>query len=408
MSQAIPAKMLLDRAILDNPYPFYQRLQKNAPVWQVPGTSIYLVTRHALLVEATRRVDDFSSSLTSVLYRRFNGVPGRITHKAGALPVLATADPPLHTQHKTAVFSHFSAKSIAALKPEIEAVGKDCINKALSEGKADFMAEIGNPLPMKIVSDLVGFRKSNIDKLLQAAFDSTAVVSGSSSIFQLGWGMLRSYLSYRWVGTQLRSASTDQQDILGSIKRSIDAGVLSEMEGRAFLLLFLAAGGESTTSLLGSAVRILADDQALQTTLREQPDLIPAFIEEVLRLESPFRFHLRSTPKDTVLGNVPIPSGSTVLLFWGAGNRDPETFINPDNIDLTRPRKHITFGRGIHTCIGAPLARLEALTVLQLLLASTSRIALDPADSPQWVNSLQVRRYQKLPVILTPRRPGVI
>ena len=294
----------------------------------------------------------------------------------------------------------YESKMVNGLKFEV--------NKALSEGKADFMAEIGNPLPMKIVSDLVGFRKSNIDKLLQAAFDSTAVVSGSSSIFQLGWCMLRSYLSYRWVGTQLRSASTDQQDILGSIKRSIDAGVLSEMEGRAFLLLFLAAGGESTTSLLGSAVRILADDQALQTTLREQPDLIPAFIEEVLRLESPFRFHLRSTPKDTVLGNVPIPSGSTVLLFWGAGNRDPETFINPDNIDLTRPRKHITFGRGIHTCIGAPLARLEALTVLQLLLASTSRIALDPADSPQWVNSLQVRRYQKLPVILTPRRPGVI
>lgn len=403
MSQNIPATKLLDRSILENPYPFYQQLQKDAPVWKVPETHIYIVTRHALLEEATRRVDDFSSSLTNVLYRKFNGLPGRVSYKSGALPVLATADPPIHSQHKTAVFSHFSAKSIAALKPEVEAVAKDCIDTALSKERSDFMAEIGNPLPMRIVSDLVGFRESDINKLLQAAFDSTAVVSGSSSIFQLGWCMLRSYLIYRWVGGQLRRVSTNSQNILGSIKRSIDDGILSEMEGRAFLLLFLAAGGESTTSLLGSAVRILADDQTLQTTLREQLELIPAFIEEVLRLESPFRFHLRSTPKDTVLGNVPIPSGATVLLFWGAGNRDPEAFDNADNVDLTRPRKHITFGRGIHTCIGAPLARLEAQTVLQLLLESTSSIKLDSTDPPQWVSSLQVRRYQRLPVFLKPR-----
>lgn len=403
MSQNIPATKLLDRSILENPYPFYQQLQKDAPVWKVPGTHIYIVTRHALLEEATRRVDDFSSSLTNVLYRKFNGLPGRVSYKSGALPVLATADPPIHSQHKTAVFSHFSAKSIAALKPEVEAVAKDCIGTALSKERSDFMAEIGNPLPMRIVSDLVGFRESDINKLLQAAFDSTAVVSGSSSIFQLGWCMLRSYLIYRWVGGQLRRVSTNSQNILGSIKRSIEDGILSEMEGRAFLLLFLAAGGESTTSLLGSAVRILADDQTLQTTLREQSELIPAFIEEVLRLESPFRFHLRSTPKDTVLGNVPIPSGATVLLFWGAGNRDPEAFDNADNVDLTRPRKHITFGRGIHTCIGAPLARLEAQTVLQLLLESTSSIKLDSTDPPQWVSSLQVRRYQRLPVFLKPR-----
>lgn len=408
MSQTIPATMLLDRSILDNPYPFYQRLQKEAPVWRVPGTHIYVVTSHALLEEATKRVDDFSSSLTSVLYRKFNGLPGRVRYKPGALPVLATADPPIHTQHKTAVFSHFSAKSIAALKPEIEKVAADCIRKALTKEKTDFMQEIGNPLPMRIVSDLVGFKEGDINKLLRAAFDSTAVVSGSSCIYQLGWYMLRSYNVYRWVGGQLRSTPTDSQNILGAIKRSINDGILSELEGRAFLLLFLAAGGESTTSLLGSAVRMLADDQALQTKLREQPELIPAFVEEVLRLESPFRFHLRSTPQDTVLGNTKIPAGATVLLFWGAGNRDPETFDNPDRINLARPRKHITFGRGIHTCIGAPLARLEAQTMLQLLLESTSCISLDPSDQPQWVSSLQVRRYQRLPVILKPRSIGMV
>ncbi|MFZ5602041.1 MAG: cytochrome P450 [Pseudomonadota bacterium] len=404
MSQKIAATMLLDRAVLDDPYPFYKRLQAEAPVWQVPGTPIFLITRYALLEEAVRRVEDFSSSLTGVLYRKRNGLPGRVTYQSGVIQVLATADPPIHTLHKTAVFSHFSAKRVAELKPEIEQLAITCVENAIAKGKVDFMGEIANPLPMRIVSDLVGFRESNTQKLLQAAFDSTAVVSGSSSIFQLGWYMLRSYHIYRWIGSQLRSDAAEKPNILESIKHSIKDGTLSEIEGRVFLLLFLAAGGESTTSLLGSAVRILAANPALQQTLREQPALIPPFLEEVLRLESPFRFHLRSTNRDTVLGNVAIPAGATVLLFWGAGNRDPETFKNPDDIDLTRPKKHMTFGRGIHTCIGAPLARLEAQTVLEVLLDRTEQIALDPNDSPRWVESLQVRRYERLPIVLTPGR----
>lgn len=404
MSLKIAATMLLDRAVLDDPYPFYKRLQAEAPVWQVPGTNIILITRYALLEEAVRRVEDFSSSLTGVLYRKRNGLPGRVTYQSGVIQVLATADPPIHTLHKTAVFSHFSTKRIAELKPEIEQLAITCVENAIAKGKLDFMGEIANPLPMRIVSDLVGFRESNMQKLLQAAFDSTAVVSGSSSIFQLGWCMLRSYHIYRWIGSQLRSDAAEKPNILESIKRSIKDGTLSEIEGRVFLHLFLAAGGESTTSLLGSAVRILAANPTLQQTLRDQPALIPPFLEEVLRLESPFRFHLRSTSRDTVLGNVAIPAGATVLLFWGAGNRDPETFKNPDDIDLTRPKKHMTFGRGIHTCIGAPLARLEAQTVLEVLLDRTAHIALDPNDSPRWVESLQVRRYERLPVILTPGR----
>lgn len=402
MMEHIPAKMLLDSTVLDTPYPFYRQLQQNAPVWQVPGTDIFIVTRYDLVEEATRRVDDFSSNLTSVLYRKSNGLPGRVSHRRGVLQVLATADPPIHSRHKTAVASHFSARQITALKSEIERVARVYICKALTKDKTDFMEDIGNPLPMQIVSDLVGFKASNLKSLLQAAFDSTAVVSGSSSILKLGWCMLRSYFIYRWVGGQLRTVSPDSQTILGSIKRSVTGGDLREAEARAFLLLFLAAGGESTTSLLGSAVGIIAADQSLQQTLRDRPDLIPAFIEEVLRLESPFRFHLRSTPKETFLGDLTLPADATILLFWGAANRDPAIFENPNEIDLTRPKKHLSFGRGIHTCIGAPLARLEAQVVLEELLNSTSNIVLDPNNSPRWVSSLQVRRYQKLPLILTP------
>lgn len=400
MAAKLAASDLLDREILENPYPFYRCLQEQAPVWQVPDTQIFVVSSYALLDEATKRTQDFSSNMTGVLYRKRNGEPGRLFRRAGVLEILATADPPVHGRHKAAVMPYFTARRIADLEAEVNRFAEDFVDRALSQGDIEFMSAIANPLPMDVVSNLVGFPKGHTEKLLRAAFDSTAVVSGSSSLQALIWTMVRSYWTNRWIGAQLRTASTEREDILGAIKRGIANGTMREIEGRSFLHLFLAAGGESTTSLLGSAVRILAEDKALQQDLRERPEQIPAFIEEVLRLESPFRYHLRSTHKDTELGGVPIPAGSTVLLFWGAGNRDPEMFDQPERIDLARPRRHVSFGRGIHTCIGAPLARLEAGIVFQVLLRKTSDISLDPDNPPHWVESLQVRRYQRLPLKL--------
>ena len=125
-------------------------------------------------------------------------------------------------------------------------------------------------------------------------------------------------------------------------------------------------------------------------------------MEEALRLESPFRYLMRSVPADTSLAGEEIPAGATVLLFWGAANRDPAEYDHPDDVDLDRRvlRHHVAFGRGIHHCVGAPLARLEAQVVLRVLLACTSNIALDPEQSPRWVDSLLIRRYDRLPVRL--------
>jgi cytochrome P450 len=178
--------------------------------------------------------------------------------------------------------------------------------------------------------------------------------------------------------------------------------VFGDYEAAIMLHTLLSAGGESTTSLLGSAVRILADRPALQDRLRGDLTLVPAFVEEALRLESPFRYLMRWVPRETSLGGVAIPAGATLLLFWGAANRDAAEHDHPDEVDLERRvlRQHVAFGRGIHHCVGAPLARLEAKVVLSVLLERTTRIALDLADPPRWVPSLLIRRYERLPVQL--------
>jgi cytochrome P450 len=183
----------------------------------------------------------------------------------------------------------------------------------------------------------------------------------------------------------------------------VAAGDLDFGEGLVIMATLLSAGGESTTSLLGNAVHMLAMDPGLQARLRDDPTLVTPFIEEALRLESPFRYHLRHVTRPTELQGVPIAEGSTVLLLWGAANRDPAGYDRPDDVVLDRPapRHHLAFGRGIHLCVGAPLARLEAHIVLTQLLARTEDFALHPSRPARRVNSLMVRRFDTLPLVVT-------
>ena len=405
MTEDLPGTLLLDPPVIDNPYPFYRRLREQAPVWRVPGTDIFVVTSFDLLVEATARVEDFSSNMNFLLYRDDLGLPCRWSFGESGGYVLATADPPDHKIHREAVFSELVAKRMAALEPEIAEVATRCVNQAVKERKVDFMAAVANVVPITLVSSLIGFRGSDLDELLRNAFDGTSLVGGRLTLPELETLMIRVADIGTWIVAQLETARQEpSEDILGAIARAMEADVLDVGEACIILQTLLSAGGESTTSLLGNSVRLLAEHQDVQSTLREQPDLIPVFVEEALRLESPFRFLFRSTAKDTQLGDVPIPAGSTVLLFWGAANRDPAAFPHPDTIDLHRrlPRRHVAFGRGIHHCVGAPLARLEGQVVLQCLLERTSSIELDPDRSPRWFDSLQVRRHEYLPIEIAP------
>jgi cytochrome P450 len=404
MNQEIPGTLLLDPKVIEDPYAFYRQLQKHAPVWEVPGTEVFAVSSFTRLAEAASRVEDFSSTMPCLLYRDDNGLPARLAFGDSGMQALATADPPIHTLHRTTVFPNFVAKRMTLLEPDIVDLATACVERALDKRNVDFMAQIANVVPITIIGRLIGFRNIDVDRLLHAAFDSTEMVGAALSRERLNELMTRSNELGAWIADQLSLAANEPgEDILTSIGSGIDTGVLSAAAGIVILQTLLAAGGESTTSLIGNAVRMMADDQDLQQRLRLQPQLIPNFVEEALRLESPFRHHMRSVPKDTTLGDVHIPAGSTVLLLWGAANRDPAVFEHPDEIVLGRPRRHVAFGRDIHFCVGAPLARLEARDVLKVLLEHTSSITLDPDQRPRWVNSLMVRRYEPLPVQLAPR-----
>jgi cytochrome P450 len=404
MNQEIPGTLLLDPKVIEDPYPFYRQLHSHAPVWQVPGTEVFVVSSLARLAEAAGRVEDFSSNMRCLLYRDEHGLPSRLPFGDSGIQTLATADPPIHTLHRSTVFPNFVAKRMALLEPEIVDLATGCVGRALENRNVDFMAGIGNVVPITVISRLIGFRNSDLDRLLRAAFDSTELLGSTLSRERLIELITRSNDIGAWIADQLAIAANEPgEDILSSIAHGVETGALSASAGIVILHTLLSAGGESTTSLIGNAVRLMADHRDLQQHLRQQPELIPNFVEEALRLESPFRHHLRSVPRDTTLGDVDIPAGATILMFWGAANRDPAAFEHPDEIVLDRPRRHVAFGRDIHFCAGAPLARLEARVVLRALLEHTSSITLDPGQPPRRVDSLLVRRHEHLPVQLVSR-----
>jgi cytochrome P450 len=399
--------MLLDPAVLQEPYGFYAALQEQAPVWVVPGTDVVAISTFELLSEAVARPEDFSSTMHCLLYRDGDGLPARLDFGDAAMPTLATADPPVHTTHRRAVFPELVARRMRTLEDDIRALSASAVKQALGDDRFDFMATIGNVVPITVMARLIGFRDINPMQLLEAAFDSTTMVGGTMSMDELNTLVTRTEAIEAWIADQIAgTADGGDEGILLAVRRALDVGTLHIGEATIILHTLLSAGGESTTSLLGNAVRMLAEDPELQRRLREKPEQLDVFVEEVLRLESPFRQMMRSVPHDTMLGGIDIASGSTVLLFFAAGNRDPAQFGHPDQIDLARdsPKRHLAFGHGIHFCVGAALARIEARAVLNAVLEQTREFSLDPDHAPRWVDSLLVRRHAQLHLCATPSR----
>jgi len=275
----------------------------------------------------------------------------------------------------------------------------------LTDSHADAAARLANPVPVQVMAErVIGLRDVDVAQTQGWVFAGSRFAGGLLRLDEMAAVGADAAGLFPWVSDQLDVAlsSPGAGDVLDATAAGVRDGVLSRGDAAFNLMILLGAGAETTTALIGNAIRALAERPELQGQLRADPARVPAFVEEVLRFESPFRFHPRSVPHDTQLGDVSIPEGAMVLLLWGSANRDPSVFDEPGRFLLDRPnaRLHVGFGRGIHYCVGAPLARLETRVVIERLLARTKHLALDGASSPRWVESLWVRRHAQLPIVV--------
>jgi cytochrome P450 family 144 len=390
---------LFDDECIQDPYPLYRRMLDTAPVHQIGESGFYAVCSWDAVNDAIARPDDFSSNLTATMTYQPGGEVGtfEMEELGGKSHVLATADEPAHTVHRKALLPQLAAKRIRAFEPFIAETAERLWNANMRNGRIEWMSAMANRLPMMIVGRIIGVPDADIDKLVRWGYSATQVVEGLVSRDQLTAAGVAVMELAAYITDQFRLAATDPQDnLLGDLATACASGELEELTAQAMMIILFSAGGESTASLIGSAAWVLATRADIQQRVRDQPKLLGAFLEEVLRYEPPFRGHYRHVVNDTTLQGVDLKAGSRLLLLWGAANRDPAHFHDPDQFRLDRSggKGHITFGKGAHFCVGAALARLEAQIVIGQLLERTTII--EAAETRRWLPSLLVRRLELL------------
>ncbi|HJR19930.1 MAG TPA: cytochrome P450 [Actinomycetota bacterium] len=389
---------------LEDPYELYGVLRDGEPVHRIPESDLWMISRYADLVEAAAKPDVFSSHISAVIYAGQGPTPAVLQadpDAIGAVDVLATADPPDHSQQRKLMNRTFRHERIAELEKLVRAFIEPALDRALADGTVDWMEAASVPLPIIVIADVLGMPTTDLEDLRRWGDAGVDLLSGVATIERMMecWQEMTGFLAY----LKERLENPAEGSVTAEIANAVQAGGFNEREGVSLLLQLVIAGSESTASLIGSATLMLADDQGLQKELRAAPERIPTFIEEALRLESPFRGHFRITTKETTIGGVTLPEGSRVMLMWGSANRDPSAFPDAARLDLERdhPKAHVGFGSGIHFCLGAPLARMETRVVLERLLARTSVFRLaEEGTRPRHVPSLFVRRLAELPLTL--------
>ena len=388
-------------ANIQDPYPLYDRLRSRGPVHQVGDSDFYLVCSWDAINEVISRPADFSSNLTATMtYSPEKGVaPFEMDTLGGPTQVLATADDPAHALHRKLLVPQLAAKRIRAAESFVCETAGRLWSEGVRDGRLDWMSAMANRLPMVVVARLIGVPVDDVDMLISAGYATTQLLDGLVDSDRLAAAGAAAMNLSVYISEHFERAAADPADnLLGDLATARATGELDEVTARVMMLTLFSAGGESTASLLGSAMWLLVTRPEVQRRVRDDPTLLGAFIEEVLRFEPPFRGHYRHVLRDTALGGHPLPAGARLLLLWGAANRDPAQFESPNEFRMDRPKGkgHITFGKGAHFCVGAALARLEARLVLETVLAQSSWITA--ADVGRWLPSILVRRLERLDI----------
>jgi cytochrome P450 family 144 len=388
--------------VLDDPYDTYARLREQSAVYTVADLGVHLVLSHAAVLDAIARPHDFSSNLTAFFMVDDNGRQVLIEASGGGgTDVLATADDPAHAIHRKSLNRPFGVPRMADLEPQLRAMVAELLAARVPTGHIEWVAGLSGMLPIRAIALVLGLPDGDAPRLKFWSDEGIEVLSGFADAARMAecTAHIAEFAQYL-----VAALAAPSGGVLGTIAGAVASGDYDEATAIGILVQLVGAGSDSTTGLTGSCALALATHPDVQRALRDDPALVPLFVEEVLRLETPFRGHFRHVLRDTSIAGVDVRAGERLLLMWSAANRDPAVFDRPDELDLgRRAREHLGFGWGIHHCIGAPLARLEARLAVEELLARTREVRLDPdAPPPRWVPSLFLRRLAELHLQVTP------
>jgi len=378
-----------------HPYPLYSALRRVAPVLRVPGRDVWMLFDFESVKRALHDPETFSSRAAP---------PGK-----QPLDWLIFLDPPAHAKLRALIVRTFTPRAVAALEPRVHALAHGLLDRVIASGRMDLVGDFAERLPPLVIMELLGIPPGDAERVTRW----TAAILGLGDTVLGGEHARRAREAYavakeemrpRLAGLLAERRVAPRDDLLTRlVDAEVDEERLTEEEIFAFFQLLLLAGTETTANLIANAVLCFAAHPAQYARLRAEPALLPAAIEEVVRYRTPVQMVFRQTTRAVTLRGRTIPAGTLVLPMVGAANRDPAHFRDASRFDIGRaPVPHVGFGHGIHYCLGAALARLEARVALDALLARVQDLRVP--ERRRWVPraALAVHGPARLPVTFTP------
>jgi len=386
--------------IHEDPYPTYQRLRDEAPVYRNEASGFWALSRHADVVDAFRDNVRFSSSYGVSLDA---AVWGPNAHRTMSFLAL---DPPMHGRMRGLVSRGFTPRRVAELEPRIRELTRKHLEVALGRGSFDFVGDLAGTLPMDVISELVGVPEADRDEVRRLSDLLVHREEGRDDVPVAGVEAAFTLVAYYAdMLAQRRAQPTD--DLTSALLATEVAGDrLTDEEIMGFLFLMVVAGNETTTKLLANAWYWAWRNPGERTKVFGDPARVSAWIEETLRYDTSTQLLARLTTADVTLHGTTIPAGERVVLLVGAANRDERVFHDPDRYNLDRPDRELqqiaSFGFGRHFCLGASLARLEARVCLEELIAHVADYDIDSSGIVR-VHNVNVRGFATLPTTVVPR-----
>jgi cytochrome P450 len=389
-------------ASLQNPYPFFSWLRANAPVYRVPETGHYVVATYDAVKEVCKSPEAFSSKMSRILQRDAQGGVNLVkidNQSPESGMVLGAEDGDYHRKHRT-ILSRCFTPQVRKLEPLIRETARQSISDL--QPSCDLMEDFAKLIPRQVILELLGIPIKDATFIDDATHAAITLVGGVNTDEQLIEDAPKLVALQEYLVGHLNNDKAGSP-VMVSLREAIATTELARGEVLGILFQLVIGGIETTVSVLGSMLDILSTDAQLCTTLRDDPTLIPAFVEEVLRFESPAQGNYRICTQDYELAGVAIPAGASVTLLWGSANRDEAVFPGADQLVLNRDniKSHLAFGQGIHFCLGANLARMESVIAIEEWLMSSCDVSTGSAK--HYHESLFVRCLQQLPATVVNR-----
>lgn len=387
-------------SFIANPYPVYAALRDLGPIHYHPELNLWLVTRY---VDVTTLLRDRRFG-RSYLHKATHAEMGRPDEPAAHAPFwhvirngMLDREPPDHTRLRHLVSKAFTPRTIEKLRPRIQAIVDKLVDQATECGEFDFIATLAEPLPVTVIAELLGIPDADRHRLRPWSADICGMYELHPSEESAGRAV-RACIEF---GDYLRELARERRvrphdDLISDLAHVVESGdSLSEDELIGTCVLLLNAGHEAGVNAVGNGLWALFRNPDELLRLKEDPALVSTAVDEMFRFDTPLQLFERWVLEDVDVCGVRVPKGAELGLLFGSANRDPAVFHEPDKLDITRsPNPHVTFGAGIHFCLGAPLARMEAQILFETIQRRLPRLQL--VAEPQWKSGYIIRGLEAL------------